>query len=567
MSACVHACLCGCFVALCSICKLICCNSGGHGSENSNKSKEDSAFLYQNFNQVSDREVHTGSSSTRHVEDKSCLGQNHGFFPYNSNRTLLAASSSPFPESYPSVITCEMQKNFPNYQDPCSPYEKCVRPVDTPFPGPVSVTRASPTVVIRPPPATKGNWGQNIASRKPAWSEDVGGVHSADVDYTNPSKLKDSGLKPSSKIKEDTFETNPFNFSKQGNGLISSTSVKELSSPLHSRDTYFHKIKAGFGSQLPDINVSSGFAVAGNNIQVVNSTEDSSDIIDHHSTAVDSPCWRGAPSSQFSTCDVEAGNSNHAKVDLDECFRFGHEEHQNLHSTVDSNRVFSEKDEGNFGNENECARNGVALALERTLDAICSTKEQTLLDGAKDRVWLSPLTTSKGVELSDVSNMLRKESNLLTNLASVFDMKVSDNKHLIGEEGAGMTVNDVCEGGAVAVHAAEKVLASPASQEDATEHTIVPDPKLNVPAMIKAIHNLSELLRFHLSSDSCSLEEENTETLKHVISNLDACLNKKAVQATNKPEPNNPMGNTSEILGESRNVVCLFLDLHNHAKK
>ncbi|KAI3457925.1 hypothetical protein Pfo_014588 [Paulownia fortunei] len=540
---------------LCSLCKLLCCNSGGCGTENRNKSKEDSGVSYQKFNQVSDREVHTGSLGVGLMEDKSCLEQNVGFFPYDSNKTHIPASSSTYAESYPSVLSCEMYKNFSNIQNSCSPFEKCVRPVDTPFTGPASVMRSSPAVVIRPPPVTNGNLGQSIVSRKPARSDNVGGGHSVDFDHSNPSKRKDSGLKPSSEIKEDSFETNLFNFSMLGNGFISSTSVKELQNPMLSRDPFDRKIKTRFGSQLPDINVLGGFAMACDNVQVVNSTEDSSDFIDHHNPAVDSPCWKGAPSSQISPFDVEAGNSNHVKKKLDECYGFDHEEHQNLPSIVDSNRVFSEKvGEGNKNNENECARNGVVLALERTLDAICSSKEQNVLDDANGRVWISTMTSSKGVEISDDANMPRKESGLLNNLTSGFDMKVSDTKDLIGEEGAGMTLNDVSEGGAVAVHAAEKVLASPASQEDATESTIPPDPKLNVPTMIKAIHNLSELLLFHLSSDTCSLEEENTGTLKHIISNLDSCLSKKIIQATNKPEPNNPVGDTSEKLGESRDV-------------
>ncbi|KAL8538219.1 hypothetical protein ACS0TY_000261 [Phlomoides rotata] len=520
---------------------------GGHGSGKRIKSKEDYGVQYHSLSQVSDRKCHTRSSSTELLEDKSCLEQNAGFVAYNSNR-LVTPSSSLYPEFYPPVVSCEMQKNFPNYVSSCSPYEKCFRSVDTPFPGRASVVRASPSVVIRPPPATNGKLRQSVTSRKPASSENVGGIHGVNFGYNNPSKLKDIGFQSSSKIRADSFDASLFNFSKQGNGLVSSTSVKELSSPLHSKETSDRKVKARFGSQLPDINVTRSFAMT-SDVPVVDSSEDSSDFIDHHSTAVDSPCWKGAPSSQFSTFDVGAGNSSHAKINIDERYNFGPEEHKNVHLMVDSD--FTENVEGSKGKEHECAGNGVALALGRTLDAIRSTKEQSSSDGAKDTVWISR-ATNKGVELCDGPNMLNNECNLL-NLMSVFDMKVSDTRHLVGEEG--LTVNYVSDGAAVAVHAAEKVLASPASQEDATEHIIKPDPKLDVTAMIKAIHNLSELLQFHLSSDACSLEEDNMETLKHVISNLDSCLSKKVVQANNNPEPNRShLGDTSGILGESRNA-------------
>ncbi|XP_057800763.1 uncharacterized protein LOC131016161 isoform X2 [Salvia miltiorrhiza] len=518
---------------------------GGCGSENRNQFKEDSGVLYKNLHQVSDREVYTGSSSTGYMEDKSCLEQQFGFFHYDSSKTLLTASSPPYPESYPPLVSCATEKNFPNYKNSCSPYKKCIRPVDTPYQGRVSVGRSSPTVVIRPPPASSWNLGQGNASRKSAGSENAAGVHIVDSDYTYPSKPKDSGLKANSKPKEGSFETSPFKFFKQGNAPVSSASVKELR-PLNTNDTSDSKVKPTLGSQMPDVNVSSSFLMTGDNIQMVNSTEESSDFIDNHSTAVDSPCWKGAPSSPFSVFDIESGNCDRVKVNLVEQYGFGHGDHPSLHS-IDSNRVFSEKVECNMVNQNECGRNGMKLGFEKTLDAICSTSEQSLLDGITDRVWIPPATRSKGVELS---GGITKDSNLLNNLTSVFDMNVSDTNHLFGEGCVGMTVNDVSEGAAVAVLAAEKVLASPASQEDAIEHTTVPDPRLDVSSIVKSMHSLSELLRFHIPSNVCPLGEENTEILKHVISNLSTCLSKNGIQAqaSNKSEPKVLSGETS--LGE-----------------
>lgn len=497
--------------------------------------------MYQSLSQVSDRGNHTRSPSTELLEDKSFLEQNVSFSAYNSDR-LVTPSSSPYPEFYPPLMASELPKNFPNY-------EKCVGPVDNPFPGRASVVRASPSVVIRPPPASNGNLRQSVASRKSAGSEKVGGVHSVNFGYNNPSKIKDFSFQSSSKIRVEPFDANLLNLSKQGNGLISSTLVNEL-----SKDTSDRKVKARFGYQLPDINVSRNFSIS-SDVPVIESSEDSSDFV------VDSPCWKGAPSSQFSTFDVEAGNS---KINFDEHFRFGPEEHKNV----------------NMGKEHECARNG-------------STKEQSSLDGAKDAVWISP-ATNKGLELYDCPNFWKEHEcgrngiapsmrrtpdaicstkqqinkggelyddpktqnntcSLINNSLSALDMRVSDTKSLVG--GEGMAVNDVSDGAAVAVHAAEKVLDSPASQEDVAEHIVKPFPCLDVTAMIKTIHNLSELIRFHLSSDACFLEENSVDTLKDVISNLDCCLSKKVVQASNNSEPN------SEILGDSRNVVCLIYEL------
>ncbi|KAK6155458.1 hypothetical protein DH2020_009706 [Rehmannia glutinosa] len=427
-------------------------NQGGFGTEkNRNKPTKDPGVSYRKFNQLSGKEVHTGSSSIGQMEDKSCHEQNLGYFPYDSNKTHNLAFSTTYPESYHSDLSYDMHKNLTNTQNPCSPFEKCVKPVDRPL--------------------------------------------------------------------------------LEGNRLTSSTSVKE--SPLQSRETFDRKITATYGIHLPDINILGGFAMGCDNAQVVNSTESSSDFIDHHSTTVDSPCWKGAPSSQFSSFDIEAGNVNNVKKNTDEYYGFDHEKHQKFHSGVDSSRAFPEKvGETNKNTENECA-----------------SKEQSLFGAGV------------GFEISDDPNTARQQS-VLNNLTCGFDMKVSDTKHLLSEESAVTTLNDVSEGGAVAVHAAEKVLASPASQEDATERTMLPDPKLNVPTMIKAIHNLSELLLFHLSGDACSLEEENSENLKHVISNLHSCLNIKIVQVSNKPELNNLVGDTSEKLPESRGVGTMLGSPH-----
>ncbi|KAL7106787.1 hypothetical protein ACP275_06G014500 [Erythranthe tilingii] len=488
--------------------------------------KEDSGISYQTFL--------SGREGARQVQDKSCLEQDLSFYPYDSNKVHIQASSSTYPESYSPVLSCEMHSNYSNYQNSPSPFETFV---DTPLPGPVSVIRSSPAVVIRPPPVTNGNLGKSVVSRKlDGRSVNLGGMQSVDLNKSNPLKRNDYGLKPSSETQEESFEPNLFDFPEQGNDIIPSSSVRELSSPLHCRDTYDRNFKARFVSQLPDRDLLGGFAVASDNFQVIDSTEDSSDFVDHHNPAVDSPCWRGAPSSQFSQFDIETGNSNHVRKKLDEYYGFDHEEHQNLQSIVDSSGVFSEKD-GEGYNNNENQSGGFHL---------CSSKEASLLNDAKGGVWVSAIS-------GDDPNMPRIVSGTLNKLTSVFHMKVLDTSQLIGEEGSGTSQNDVSEAGAVAVHAAEEVLASPASQEDATE----PDPKLEVPKIIKAMHNLSELLLFHLSSDTCSLDEESSETLKHTMSNLGSSLSGKLNRATNHPEPKNHVGDTSDKLGESRDVFTI----------
>ncbi|KAL3653744.1 hypothetical protein CASFOL_003425 [Castilleja foliolosa] len=408
-------------------------DQGGFGAEKSKrKSTQDSGISYQTFNQTSDKEVRTGSSiSIAQMEDKSCPEIKSAFLPYNSNTVQTSAYIPTYPEPYYSARASGTHKSFSNGQNP---FENFVKPVDSPVIGPVSATMPSPTVVIRPPPVTNGKFTQRTFSRKPSRS-----------DIEKCPQSFDFGSSPNSQVKEDPFD---------------------------------RKIKAQIGSsQLPDLDILGGFNMGcdnnkSSNAELVNSTENSSDFTDHHSMSVDSPCWKGASSSQFSPFNIEAGESNK-----------------------------------NIGNE---------------YDAIFSSKGNSV-----------------------------NESK-----TGGFDMGILGTKSLISE-GVNMGVNDVSEV-AVAVHVAENVLASPASQEDASERTVImpQDQKLNVQTVLKAMYNLSELLLFHLSSDdACSMEEESTETLRKTISNLDSCLNHKIIEASKMMEPINSVGdNSSDKPRESREL-------------
>ncbi|KAG6402502.1 hypothetical protein SASPL_134698 [Salvia splendens] len=106
----------------------------------------------------------------------------------------------------------------------------------------------------------------------PAHRENAAGIHTVDSDYSNPSKPKDSSLKPICKPKDGFFESSPFKFFKQGNSPVSSSSMKELSRPLNTKDTSDSKVIATLGPQISEVNVSSGFPKTGDNIQVVNSS-------------------------------------------------------------------------------------------------------------------------------------------------------------------------------------------------------------------------------------------------------------------------------------------------------
>lgn len=260
------------------------------------------------------------------------------------------------------------------------------------------------------------------------------------------------------------------------------------------------------------------------------------------------------------TLDVEAVNSKIVEKILGEYHGFDQEENQNMHPVLDSNKVIPEKAcQGNKNYQNECARIGV-VKLERPLNTICSSNVQSPLDDGKCTLWTSTTTHPKGIGIGTDTNKVKKGSGAACNLNGRFDVKPCDTMHLLDEEGAGMPPNCVSEGGDVAVNAAEKVLESPVSQDDdAIKHPRLPDPKLNLPMMIKAMHNLSEMVLFHVSNHTDSLDGENYETLKHIISNLDSCLSKNIDLESNKPQLTNPVGESS-----GKNLECAYMVCVNY---
>ncbi|XP_073131476.1 uncharacterized protein [Henckelia pumila] len=486
-----------------------------------------------NLNRVSD-EVHRGQLALEKLEDRPFLEQNADLLPYDCIKPCISVSGSIFPESYSLGRSCEMHQNISNFQNLCSPYENYVLPFDPYFPSSVSVTRSSPAVVSRPPPSVSDFLGKDVASYRPTHTDNVAVV---DFEQSGPSKRNESSPIPSYYLKEN---------------ILLPASGKELTGPMQSKCNFPREFKASVGSQLPDINISSGFSMSCDGNQVVYSALDSSGFVDHRNPSVDSPCWKGAPSSLFSAFGI--GSKDTFKKNLDQCYAFDHRERQNLCSLSDSTRAFCEKGgEGNNVDDSSCGRNSL-YSLKATLNANSLNREQNLSDGAKAFVGTSTVMSSEGSQICDQLNF-QNEPIHPRNYESSFDVKLLETKHLNVEEDTRLTLNDVSEGGSVAVCAAEKVLASPSSQEAGYECAKpLPDTKFDVQTMIKATHNLSELLLCHLSRDACcALEEKNVEVIKSIISNLNACMRNNIDQ---EPEPKlkKCVRDMSAIIEESHSV-------------
>ncbi|KZV45257.1 hypothetical protein F511_10034 [Dorcoceras hygrometricum] len=496
----------------------------------SEKSQEVSGVACGNLNRVSDSEVYSGLALGI-LEDRF-LEQNADLLPYNCSKPCIAVSGSIFSESYSLGPSYEMHQNVSDFQNLCSPNGNYVLPFDPSCPSSASVMRPSPEVVNRLPPSVNDFSGNDVSSYRTTHTDNVA---VAEFEQPGPSKRNDSFPIPSYYVKENFLLPAP---------------GKELTSPVQSMNNFSREFKARVGSQLPDINVSSGFSKSFDSNQVVYSAAGSSYFVDHCNHSVDSPCWKGAPSSLFSAFDI--GPRDSLNKNLDQYYGIDHREHQNFHSLCDSTRAFSKKGgEGNINDNTSCGKNS-ANSLERTLYANSLNREQNLSDGANSFVGTSTMMSGEGIKISN-QPIFHNEPSQPRNSESSFDVNFLGTKHLKVEEYAGLSLNDISEGGSVAVCAAEKLLASPSSQEAGYERAKpLPDTKFDVQTMIKATRNLSELLLCHLSCDACcALEERDMEIIKSTISNLDACMRYNTDQETYEPKLKKCIRDTSIIIEES----------------
>ncbi|CAH9110107.1 unnamed protein product [Cuscuta europaea] len=156
---------------------------------------------------------------------------------------------------------------------------------------------------------------------------------------------------------------------------------------------------------------------------------------------------------------------------------------------------------------------------------------------------------------SATSHVLQSESNVLHNEKE----RLSDGagKVALGaqiQDSCDVNLNDASEGCNVALHAAENVLHSPSTQDD-PEHALMygrlsPCPKTDVQSLVMSINNLSGLLRFQCLTNNFTLREQDYETLKQVISNLNDCIPKRIATMNTALEKVLAVQDTVDKIGE-----------------
>ncbi|KAM3319672.1 hypothetical protein P3S67_006872 [Capsicum chacoense] len=505
------------------------CISQANSLEGVNMVGEDSGAMSGDFTDG----VYTGNSSIGHMDAKSYLTQ-EPVYPSLSSKTAVGLN---LPVSCQVALSLGSSNNYVNYEIPFTPHEKFFQPLDSCPRDTISTSKSSPAVVIRPAPSGSRFFAPKIDLHKNVDICKTGASNSEKSDVYDLLKGEETRLPIDSPVKEFSLGSNtPLDFGKIEEIFSQSTSINNLfsTSPRGSNGIEV-AVKERSGSQAPYSSATPATF-----------TEKCSEALDLHNPNVDSPCWKGAPAFRISLCDsVEDPSPFHFKGKL-ECSDFGQTNPLFPPAEHSGKTSLKKLGEDNPHNHNVHAGIGLSVPSEGTASNNCITGEHRTIDVTKETFAHMDLSSNGRVlKFSEDLNRPSKGYNLPQYSENDGHLQSSCSKHVSADEHkygpikhslpesfmhSGLNLNDTLEGGVVALDAAENVLRSPASQEDAKQaqpYQMVSSPKLDVRTLVHAVHNLSELLKSQCLNNACLLEDQDHDTLSHAIANLGACTTKK----------------------------------------
>ncbi|KAJ4835645.1 hypothetical protein Tsubulata_015321 [Turnera subulata] len=303
--------------------------------------------------------------------------------------------------------------------------------------------------------------------------------------------------------------------------------------------------------------------------------ENSSESLDHYNPSVDSPCWKGAPFTHWSTYQASE------VVTPQNTRKIGAFNGMNDRGPQSFSLAFKDGVELSPEKESENSLPHYDRSLDYSLGSSFEKhsfgRNMLYKEGLNDDVKFGQhlMKPRHDIHEPGKENMLSHKSiptcdfkHLHSEQRSLDEGKrtsgktfaprdyVADDKKNINDEADGCSSH-------VPFHAIEHVLCSPPSAEDALfkiTNSDVSMPKRYSQMLVNTMHNLSELLRFHCSNDACELKEEDCEVLKNVINNLTTCIERKVekmgpTQESLYPQSINSLGRLPELRKDNKTRV------------
>lgn len=235
-------------------------NQGAYGNKSSSKSKDDASLFY--YADIIRRANNSGHGKSD-AASFSANANTHSLDPNDLSKGGSTFRAFPmFSESHPLIQSPEPPEDLWNSQNSYNPnpYEKRYHMFDC---SDDHITKSS-ALVIKPPAA--------VSSK----SLEIGNLSALNINDVVGSPLKE---------KEQSLSGGSFLAPNQLSfqiGRTSSTKNEDMSASASDQ------LKFEFKAQVPDINTTGNVKISANSFEQ----------FDHHNPAEDSPCWKGAPTSQ-----------------------------------------------------------------------------------------------------------------------------------------------------------------------------------------------------------------------------------------------------------------------------
>lgn len=469
-------------------------------------------------------EKHDPPISTYHLDDKSCWWQPANPVPFNFSSTSVQGSPMVSQETHYEVPFKSVPDSADHHFSHTTLNDKHLRLVNKP--SLVNAGSSAPATGISMN-FSAGNGGA------------IGNLGSHNITNMSVPSSESTGCFDFGQLRMhlERSEPNPLN-----NIMVSDKNV--------SADVMDYVFKARHGFQNPQAslnNLSLGFS----RNEGGTSIEKSPDSVDRCNPAVDSPCWKGAPASHFSS--FEGSKTLHPEYvkSNEECFSSNFQ--GPLDFLIDANdavRISHESSKNKLiENEIDYLERGLARSLRMFSVTNFASEENNVGCAVNAGCFESKANYDYGLHqyMDDISEMT--ENSMPSNKSTHdSESRFSNNEQQITEENKFMSQKQhTLFGGCTyaeshenelkcgSSRAAEPSLSS--SSSAAAEPTVlkktaveVSTPKMNIQMLVETMHNLSELLLSHCLNDACELKEADHNVLKNVISNLNTCASKNAEQ-------------------------------------
>uniref|UniRef100_A0A6N2K6Z2 Uncharacterized protein n=1 Tax=Salix viminalis TaxID=40686 RepID=A0A6N2K6Z2_SALVM len=287
----------------------------------------------------------------------------------------------------------------------------------------------------------------------------------------------------------------------------------------------------------------------------------SSEITNENDFDLDSPCWKGKPRADQSTCEVSRpDNFQHLKSARAAC--------SNLNPLAPHFFPSCGNHKVNYRGT-ECEGDDCLTFQKTESPAVCLfSTEQTLKKAITAGSSSSDHSSITETHCSIDMPVPNKEYELLTNSSSIpmlnsscvvqpsimEDYFTSNGQLMTGQKivGSGKVIEDAVPNGSTSLSllASEHVISSSSHRVGVSSalsdtHGLVTKPlctppKLDIQIVVKTMNQMSELLMQNCTNDSDSLNEHEHDIMKRIVYNLNACIRKRVREHTLTSESIHP---------------------------